>query len=480
MIGILLMPVFLELLGTESFGLIGFFLMLQSWLQVADLGFSPTLSREMSLYKAGAMSSAAAWQRLRSLEWLLGCLAFSVVTIFIIWRYEIVTSWLSFELLSSEDVAFCVVLMIIAAAARWLTGLYRSGLIGMERQILVNGLGVLFVSLKFLGVLPLLVLISASPIVFFVYQLFAGILELFVFIILLYRLIPGSAMNVLPSWSALTSMFSIAGAMAFLSSMWIFITQIDKLILSRLLTLEEYGYYTLAVMLAGSLFMLVAPLNQVLQPRMTILISQGNCRRLDELYLQATQLITVVFVAIGSTLAIFAEQVLFAWTGNAETARIVAPVLFWYGLANALIGILIIPFMLQFAHGYLRLHVIGNLLLAITLLPVLIYASIRYGGVGAGAALLVSRLLFLFLWVPLVHRRFLADVVWTWPLLDVGKPAAAILLLLVLVQGILPAIENRLLAIVAIGVILIVSLSAGFLTGDRLRKSLTGLLGNRP
>jgi O-antigen/teichoic acid export membrane protein len=42
LIGILLMPLFLRLMGAEAFGLIGFFLMLQAWLQLLDLGFSPT------------------------------------------------------------------------------------------------------------------------------------------------------------------------------------------------------------------------------------------------------------------------------------------------------------------------------------------------------------------------------------------------------------------------------------------------------
>ncbi len=47
-VGILILPLFLTYLGSEAFGLIAFFALLQSWLQLLDLGMSPTLGREVS------------------------------------------------------------------------------------------------------------------------------------------------------------------------------------------------------------------------------------------------------------------------------------------------------------------------------------------------------------------------------------------------------------------------------------------------
>ncbi|HXA46420.1 MAG TPA: oligosaccharide flippase family protein, partial [Burkholderiaceae bacterium] len=44
-IGIVMMPLYLRYLGTEAFGLIGFYSMLQTWLLLFDLGLTPTLSR---------------------------------------------------------------------------------------------------------------------------------------------------------------------------------------------------------------------------------------------------------------------------------------------------------------------------------------------------------------------------------------------------------------------------------------------------
>lgn len=45
-VGILILPLFLKHMGAEAYGLIGFFTMLQGWLQLLDLGMSPTMGRE--------------------------------------------------------------------------------------------------------------------------------------------------------------------------------------------------------------------------------------------------------------------------------------------------------------------------------------------------------------------------------------------------------------------------------------------------
>jgi len=479
LIGVIFMPIYMRYMGPEAFGLVGFFLMLQAWLQLLDLGMSSTLSREMSLYRAGALDVVAAWQRLRSLEWLLGLLALAALAALMFSQNAIATRWLRLEHLSSNEVAHCIGAMAVAAALRWLMGLYRAGLIGLERQMWVIGAGSLSATLKFVGVVPLLVYWSAAPRTFFYYQAMAGVLECLAFAWTMHRALPSAKVSFFPARKALRAMLPMAGVMAFLSGTWIFLTQIDKLILSRLLPLKEYGYFTLAVAAAGGVLVLMTPLNQVLQPRMTILATQGRESELCGLYRQATQLVTAAFFAIGGTLALFAEPVLFAWTGDAQAVKAAAPILFWYALENALTGVLLLPFMLQFAHGYLRLHVIGHVIMGCTLLPLLMYAAMRFGGRGAGATLFAANMLFLILWVPKVHRRLLPDVVWTWPLRDVGLVAAPVLGFLAVAHWLLPLMEDRLLSVFVIGMTFWAALLSGMLPCDRSRRVLMNWIGGR-
>ncbi|WP_295448964.1 oligosaccharide flippase family protein [uncultured Thiodictyon sp.] len=434
-------------------------------MQILDLGLSPTLSRELSLHRAGTLSLATARARLRCLEWVIGTLALLAVLSLTMSSDWIARDWLSFSSLEVGQVRLSIIAMAYAACLRWVMGLYRSGLIGLEKQSAVNAAGFAFATLRFLGVIALLNFWSAAAITFFAYQAIVGLIECLTHAWLLYRYLPSLPGITKPDWSGMRSMLPIAGAMAFMSGMWIFLTQIDKLILSKCLSLQSFGYFTLAAALAGGVLILVPPLNQVLQPRLTILVAAGRVDALRELYRLSTRRVTAVFVAIGGTLALFSEPLVRMWVGSPDAVEAASPILFWYALAYTPIGVLTLPFMLQFGFGYLRLHVVGNLLVAMTLLPTLMYASAHFGGVGAGITLLCGNVLFLFLWVPLAHRRLMPTLVWVWPFRDVLLVALPIIAWLTLVSRILPSFASPIETLLVVALVLGAALLVGFLAG---------------
>ncbi|HEX2721550.1 MAG TPA: hypothetical protein VHM24_01430, partial [Gemmatimonadaceae bacterium] len=120
--------------------------------------------------------------------------------------------------------------------------------------------------------------------------------------------------------------------------------------------------------------------------------------------------------------AAFAEQLLWAWTGNPELARNGAPVLRLYALGNGIGAIAVFPYYLQYAKGNMRLHVIGNIVFLVLLAPSLVWATINYGAVGAGWAWLFSNMTYLLGWTPLVHRRFEPGLHHRW----LGEDVAAL------------------------------------------------------
>lgn len=475
-VGIALMPAYLYYMGIEAFGLVGFFLMLQGWLQLFDLGFTPTLSREMSLFSAGSYNAQAAWQRLRSLEWILGGLAIFCILSFWFSRSWIAINWLRVQNLDVGLVTICVFLMGLASTLRWLTGLYRAGLVGLEKQLWVNGSLVIFTTLKFVVVLPVIAFADSPPLAFFEFQALIGFAELGAFACVLYRSLPGYPRAILPCFVVLKAMWPTASAMAFMGGMWVFLTQIDKLILSRMLQLEAFSYFTLAATVGGSVLILAPPLNQVLQPRMTILAAQSRDDELQALYRTATQAAAVIFFVLGGGLALFAEPLLWAWTGSRTIATEAAPILFWYGLTNTLIGILGLPFMLQFAYGYLRLHIFGNVLLALTLIPALVLATLQFGAVGAGRVLFLANLLFLLLWVPLAHRRLMPQAVWRWPFKDIFPIALISLLVLWSTSMLLPSKAGRLTTVLFIAATFLLSAAASTLLGTMTRELIREII----
>lgn len=476
LIGVVLMPIYLRHLGVEAFGLVGLSLTLQALVQLLDLGLAPSLSRQMSLYRAGVLDGKSLRARLRSLEWILGALAASALLGIALSRSWVAREWLQVGRLSVGDVSSCLLAMMVAACARWLAGIYRSGLAGLERQRLVNASLAAFASLRFVGVLPLLVYWSIPPLGFFTYQALVGVCELVGLAALLYRGLPPGASPRLPDAASLRQILPTAGAMAFMSAVWIAVTQMDRVVLSRTLTLEAFGHYSIAVIAAGSVMMLVPPLHQVLQPRMTILVAQARRADLMRLYGTATQICSVAVSALGGGLAIFAQPVLWAWTGDVTVTTAAASILFWYSLANAVIALLVLPFMLQFAHGYLRLHVLGNIVLLVTLLPALIAVALHYGAQGTGMVIFAANVFFLLLWVPLAHRKLMPELTWRWVIEDVLPNCIATLSVLKLAEALMPISPTRLEAaasvVVAIGVGVVVGLAVGHRTRGLVVRAL--------
>lgn len=471
-LGILLVPVYLRYLGSEGVGLIGFYVMLQAWIPIFDLGLTPVLSREISRFHAGVLNFEQVASRLRTIE-IFQCMG-GLSAIFLLWLGSewLGTHWLSSTQFSESEIARCIVLIGGAIALRWLSGGQRAVLVGLELQRLVNWLGAGFATLRFIGALPLLIYVSTLPEHFFMYQVIIGILELAAFLVAARCVLPDFR-RYRPDWHVFYDLLPMIGNMAFLTAMWAVMTQIDKFILSGLLPLESYGNFTLAVMAANGLLILIVPLSQVLQPRFTILTEKKATDIFVEIYRTSSQFSALGFISLGGGLAFFAEPILYIWTGNRLVAQASAQILFWYGLANAIIGVLVIPFMLQFAKGQLRLHVIGNLILLFTMIPGLIFAARHWGAVGAGQIFFFSNLLFLVLWIPIVHRRFLPMLTWRWFFADIFPVSILVLTVQWCGSIILAGLRPDMLA--GIVVVFILSLIFGMLTGSRTRKFILEL-----
>jgi len=464
------MPFYLHYMGAEAFGLVGFYIMIQAWMQLLDMGLTPVLSRSMSCLRAEKLGVSEALARLRVLEWILGSIA--ILSVSLIWMTSdwIGQQWLSAPEIDHNTLNRSIALIGLAAALRWLTGIYKGSLVGLEKQSWVNGISAVFTTLRFAGVIPLLVFFSTAPDYFFAFQATVTMLELLMFSVLVRRLLPHTHLSWKPDFRVFVAMLPMVGSMAFLSAMWIVVTQIDKLVLSSILPLKEYGYYTLAIMAANGVLMPVPPLSQVIQPRMTVLAEQANEERLVELYRLTSQLAAIVFFGMGGGIAFFAEPLLRIWSGNDEIARAAAPILFWYGLANAFVGVLVLPFMLQFAKGRLRLHIIGTLIRLFTLVPALVFCAIRWGAVGAGQVFFFANLLFFLLWVPFMHHRFLSKVAWRWPFVDTMPICLGILAWLALASQTLPESTAPLVMLIWIGVSVVIAAGLGITLGTRSRR----------
>ncbi len=478
--GLVVLPLYLRHLGAEAYGLVGFFSVLQSWLQVLDFGLSSTLVREVARFRAGGSSAGELRAVLRFIDlFFFGAGALVAVAIWGAGSW-IARTWLVPRAMPLEEVAVCVSWMGVAVALRWISGLKKGVLVGFERQVWLAVFNTAIATLRFPGALVLIAFVTSSPKAFFLYQAVVAALELAFLLVFSGTLLPAGDRSSGRTFEQVKPALKFSLSLAFVSSVWLLTTQFDKLLLSRLLPLAEYGYFTVGTTLAGAITLLMAPVSQAILPRMTVLLTQGDREGVKSLYRTATQAMTVFVAPAAAVLVAYSSDLIGVWTGDPKAAVAAGPVLVWYVLGNGLLAIAAFPYYLQYASGNLRLHVLGNIFFVVILIPALIVATLRWGALGAGRAWFAINLIYFLAWTPLVHARFFPGLHTDWTLRDILPPALAGAVPVMITALALPTPSGKLASFAFWGALGAAGLLAGGSASSAIRKAVAAHFGKVP
>jgi len=473
-IGIVVVPLYLRYMGAAAYGLVGFFAMLQAWFNLLDLGLTPTLARETTRFHGGATDALSYRRLVRALEAIFLAVAVVGAGVMLAAAGFIARSWLKTRELPLSQVEFAVQMMALGVALRWMAGLYRGAISGSERFVWLGGYNVAIGTLRFVGVLPVLIFVGHTPRIFFTYQLLIALFELGGLAAKTYELLPHMPRGQRLGWSfaPIKPVLRFSLTIAFTSSVWVLTTQTDKLVLSKLLPLTEYGYFTLAVLAASGVMVVTGPIANVLIPRLTYLEAQKDHFGFTKLYRDATQLVCMIALPVAFTLAALAEKVMWAWTGDAVVAKMTAPILQLYALGNGVLTIAAFPYYLQYAKGDLRLHLIGSAVFLVLLIPLLVWATWKFGVIGAGCAWFGSNMIYFVGYIPLVHRRFEPGLHWQWLKNDVLQIAFVAGAFSYFIHALSRGPCSRIQAVVIVSVSVFFVLLAAMLAAGRIRSRI--------
>lgn len=427
-LAIVLVPVYLRWLGPEAYGLVGLFATLQAWFNLIDMGLTPILARESSRLHAGVVGAHAFRQLFRAMTMVFVGLA--VVGALVLWSLApwAEANWLQRQALQATEVVWALRAMSLAVVLRWVAGLYRGFLSGTDRQMGLAGVTVLMACFRYGGVLASMAWWGATVEVFFAFQLVAALLETLILAAWTHGALPATPETLAWSLSPLRPVLGMSLSLAFASSVWVLVNQADKLLLSGLLPLADYGLFSLAVVLAGGVMVLSAALGQALMPRLAALHARGQNLAMMALYRRATRWMSAMGFGGAMVLALLAEPVLLAWTGQTDIARQQSNVLAVYALGYGLACLAVFPYYLQYALGQMRLHVWGNAWMLLVLVPGVLWIAPRWGAVGTGWLWLALNFCFAIVWGGVVHRRYWPREHWRWLWRDVLVPTVPALL----------------------------------------------------
>lgn len=429
------LPIYIEYLGIEAYGLIGLFVVLQSLLLLLDMGITPTLNREMARFNAGEHTAHSIRVLLRSLEVI--CLFIAILIIVSIWLSSgyIATGWLKPEGLSPDIISQAISIMALVIAFRFGESIYRGALYGLEKQVTYNVIYAILTTLRYAGAIIILAAISNSVLAFFIWQLIISILSVIIFSYNVYRILPQTPMTVSFSRKAIKGIKKFATGMMGITVLTAFLLYSDKLLLSNLLPLNEFGYYSLAATAASVLFMIVAPVTQAVFPKLVKLSSQDSSDELALMYHKMTQLVCVLIAPVAIVLAIFSNGVLQMWSGNIELSNNTSSYLSILVLGCLLNSLAHIPYQLQLAYGWTGLLIRVNILVVLGVIIGIYLLVPNYGAVAAAWVWLVMNGVYLIISSQFMHKRLISAEKWKWYFRDIIPPLLGALSVVVLADN---------------------------------------------
>lgn len=422
-LNIVAVPLYLSLLGAAQYGLVGFALIVQMWVNLLDVGMSGTLSREMTRLKIGAESENEVNSFLRSLDLIFIASGMGIIVAAIVSRDWWAQNWFGDTVLPAEMVSQSVFLIAALSAARLLALLYRGGVMGLERQVFGSTVGIVSALARLFLPLPF-ILRDGDVRLLFAAWLLISIIETLVLRRELAKAFSASLGFAHFSWNALRRRAGLWSGVAFLSLIWTLITQADKVVLSKELSLAQFGEYTVVTVLSTAILTIPTPIVLAYQPRLIAAVESGDLVQIRRLMADAAQLILLFAVVPALALAATPFNAVIGWTGNPAVARAITDYAAPYLLGSAVVAFAPLIYAVQFAHGNLRLLLRANILSAVFLVPAVIYVADAYGARGAALLWLAMAALWLLAYYPIALVRFCG-----LQIADFAKIGAAIVLL---------------------------------------------------
>jgi O-antigen/teichoic acid export membrane protein len=414
LVQIALIPIYITFMGIEAYGLFGFYITMQAILQVFDLGLTPTLNREIARLSISPEGDSGTRSFVRTIEYIYWPIGILIAISILAAAPHISSHWIHAKLLSEETVREAILLMSGLMLIQWPLALYLGGLMGTQKQVLVNGLQIGFSIFTDGGAILVLWLVSPTITAFLEWQIIAGLIRLFCLRKVLWSCLPVAEKAVLFNRGCLKRVRHFAAGMSGIALTAVILTQFDRVVLSRLLSLEQFGYYMIAATAANGLLIIVNPVFSAVFPRFSSLVAAGNTDNVKKLYHLSAQLMAILVLPLGAMLCTFSQELLLLWTGSSELALNAGAIFCLLAIGRMLNGLMHIPYALQLAYGWTGLGFRINIFLVILFVPGVVWMASQYGGVGAAAMCAAINAIYMIVGIPLTHRRLLPGEASRW------------------------------------------------------------------
>lgn len=402
-------PLQINLLGMDAYGLIGFIMMLQIVVSALDLGLSSTITRELAGDKSpGCQASRPLLRTAITYYWGVASL---ICIVLFAGADEVGRIWFN-ATANQTEITLALQVMAFVIALRWPVALYAGALAGVHRMDVSNLVKAGMATIRLLGGIVIL-LLWRDLVAFLLWTAVSALVEVFVYVLVCRAVM--SEMDWRPGFSlkSLQAVWNFSLSMNGLALLAMGITQLDRVLISKVLPLESLGYYSLAYSTATAISLVLSSLSTALMPAYAAAHASNAREILLKRYGSANRITLFATGLVLFPLLFFGEPILRIWVNSTAAAgawRALALLAVGFWLSAAVSNAYTAGVACRQPGALLKISAIS----AFVYVPVL-YVMISLWGIdGAAGAWLLLNLSYVLVIIPTVHRHILNIPVVEW------------------------------------------------------------------
>jgi O-antigen/teichoic acid export membrane protein len=402
-------PIQIHLLGVEAYGLVGLITVLQIVFATLDLGLSASVTQTIASDRSEGRHESAALTN--SVGAIYSIMAIAIGGLLWLTAGWIATRWLKPQSLDHQTVLIAVRAIGLYVAFRWPISFYTGVLNGVQRMDVLNLLKAGAQTVRIFAGIGIIVA-WPSIALFLAWFAASALLELIAFAAVTHWLVPELRPTLRVSMAAIRSVWRFSLTMAAIAALSMLLTQMDRIFVSKLLSLQAFGYYSLAYTAGIAISLLQLSINSATLPAYAEAASHGT-GELGRRYAKVSELTSFAVALPCALLVFFGGDILKVWVST-EAARGAGPPLILLAVGFFLNAAVSNAYLAAVATRNAGIPAKVNAVAAVLYAPALFALTRSFGTAGAALGWVLLNLYYLPTLVPAVHRKVLHQPVLSW------------------------------------------------------------------
>lgn len=422
-------PLYIQYLGEEAYGLISFFATMQMALNLLGLGLSSTLRREFALnINGGYETNLRKYKLLRSIEVFFIVIAILIAVSCCGGSHLIAEKWLDSSILGSGVVATTVGLMGVSIALQLLSQLYFGAMLGLAKQVQANGMNVIYAALKAVGSVVIIMFFYADIRAFYTWHIITDIVYVFLLRFILIRSISdkGRLKWKINEFWIIKDIWKYAIGLVIISLIAFVNKQLDRIVISKFMTLTELGAYNSCYTLGQIVTIISSAVATALFSEFANEYSKNGLRKeLQILYENSYKVVVIIASSIGAFVAVYSKTLLMFWTQSDAYVVIMEK-----GAGLIVIGTMVlafqeIPYAFVLAQGNTTINRKMGLYFLMPFIVSMYFGVKRYGVLGAAIVYFSYMVIQTSIYIYIIYAKYCVGNIFKWIFSDTILPTGA-------------------------------------------------------